>query len=42
MIVIRDCCGDRERELHTALLEKLFPRRGTVMTAAEFLALLPA
>lgn len=42
VIVIRDCCGDREPELHTALLEKLFPRRGTVMTAAEFLALLPA
>jgi nicotinamidase-related amidase len=41
-IVIQDCCGDREPELHTALLEKLFPRRGTVMTAAEFLALLPA
>lgn len=42
VIVIRDCCGDREPELHTALMEKLFPRRGTVMTAAELLALLPA
>lgn len=41
-IVIRDCCGDRDPELHTALVEKLFPRRGTVMTAAEFLGLLPA
>ena len=41
VIVIRDCCGDREPELHAALLDKLFPRRGTVMTAAEFLALLP-
>ena len=40
-IVIGDCCGDREPELHSALMEKLFPRRGTVMTAAEFLALLP-
>ncbi|MGA8528107.1 MAG: isochorismatase family cysteine hydrolase [Acidobacteriaceae bacterium] len=42
VIVIRDCCGDREPELHAALLDKLFPRRGTVMTAAEFLGLLPA
>lgn len=42
VIVIRDCCADREPELHSALLEKLFPRRGTVMTAEEFLALLPA
>ena len=41
-IVIRDCCADREPDLHMALLEKLFPRRSTVMTAAEFLALLPA
>jgi nicotinamidase-related amidase len=42
VIVIEDCCGDREPELHTALMEKLFPRRGIVMTAAAFLALLPA
>ena len=41
VIVIGDCCADREPELHAALMEKLFPRRGTVMTAAEFLALLP-
>lgn len=42
VIVIGDCCADREAELHTALLDKLFPRRGTVMTAVEFAALLPA
>jgi nicotinamidase-related amidase len=42
VIVIRDCCADREPELHAALLEKLFPRRGSVMDAAEFLALLPS
>ncbi|MGA7521403.1 MAG: isochorismatase family cysteine hydrolase [Acidobacteriaceae bacterium] len=42
VIVIRDCCADREPDLHAALMDKLFPRRGTVMTAAEFLALLRA
>lgn len=36
VVVIGDCCADLEPELHRALVEKLFPRRGTVMTSAEF------
>jgi len=37
-IVIADCCADQDPELHRVLVEKLFPRRGEVITAAEFLA----
>lgn len=37
VVVIADCCADTEAELHRALVEKLFAKRGTVMDAAEFL-----
>lgn len=36
IVTIGDCCADTEPELHAALLEKLFAKRGTVLTAAEF------
>jgi nicotinamidase-related amidase len=36
VVVIGDCCADTEPELHAALLEKLFAKRGTVMGLAEF------
>ena len=35
-IIIGDCCVDQDAELHAALVEKFFPRRGTVITANEF------
>ena len=35
-VVVGDCCADQDAALHTALVEKLFPRRGTVITAREF------
>ncbi len=31
--VISDCCADRDAELHNALMGRLFPARGEVMTA---------
>jgi len=34
--VIRDCCVDLDEELHSALLNKLFPQRADVLTATEF------
>jgi nicotinamidase-related amidase len=34
--VISDCCADQDPELHTALLTRLYPRRGEVLTADEF------
>jgi nicotinamidase-related amidase len=38
LVVIKDCCADRDLELHTCLVEKLFPRQATVLSADEFLA----
>jgi len=35
-VVIADCCADTDVELHRVLLERLFPLRGEVATAAEF------
>ena len=35
-IVIGDCCADRDMELHGALLGRLFPQRGEVLNADEF------
>jgi nicotinamidase-related amidase len=34
--VISDCCADRDPELHTALMDHLFPSRGQVITASDF------
>ncbi len=43
LIVIADCCADLDAELHTVLLNRLFPQRAEVLTAAEFVkALQPA
>ncbi len=36
-IVIKDCCADQDADVHSMLLEKVFPRRGTVVTSAELL-----
>ena len=35
-VVVTDCCADSDQELHRALVERLFPIRGEVTTAAEF------
>lgn len=37
VIVIKDCCADRDAEVHATLLEKFFPQRGTVVTSEELL-----
>jgi nicotinamidase-related amidase len=37
-VVIKDCCADTDLELQACLIEKLFSKRGTVISAAEFLA----
>ena len=36
VLVIKDCCADLEVELHEILLEKHFPRFGSVVSASEF------
>ena len=38
LAVIKDCCVDSDTELHTNLIDKIFARRATVLTAGEFLA----
>jgi nicotinamidase-related amidase len=35
--VIGDCCADRDPEVHACLVEKVFPRYSTVISASEFL-----
>ncbi len=40
VVVIADCCADRDPELHGVLMERLFARRAEVITAAEFVAAL--
>ncbi len=40
LVVLKDCCSDRDAEVHRVLTEKVFPRQATVTTAAEFLAAL--
>jgi nicotinamidase-related amidase len=34
--VLSDCCLDNDEEVHRVLLEKVFPRQATVLTAAEW------
>jgi nicotinamidase-related amidase len=36
--VLSDCCADLDKEVHTVLLSKVFPRQAEVLTAAEWAA----
>jgi len=36
LVVIADCCADLDHELHSALLDRLFPLRAEVATAGDF------
>jgi nicotinamidase-related amidase len=38
LVVIKDCCVDGDAELHANLIDTLFTRRATVLSADEFLA----
>ena len=42
LAVIKDCCADLDADLHGTLIEKLFPLRATVLSAADLLKLQPA
>lgn len=42
IIVIADCCADADPEVHAVLTQKIFPRRGEVVTAQQFAAALAA
>jgi nicotinamidase-related amidase len=34
LLVVGDCCSDRDEEVHRMLLERVFPRQATITTAA--------
>ena len=36
LVLIKDCCADTDRELHTCLVDRFFPRLASVVTASEF------
>ena len=38
IVILKDCCGDGDDEVHRVLTEKVFPRQATVITAAELAA----
>lgn len=42
LVVVRDCCGDADPEVHRVLLDKVLPRQATVVSAADLRAMLPA
>jgi nicotinamidase-related amidase len=37
LIVIKDCCADLDLEVHACLMDKVFPRQATVVSAKELL-----
>lgn len=40
LIVLSDCCADRDDEIQRVLMEKLFPRQARVVTSQELLQVL--
>jgi Isochorismate hydrolase len=40
LTVLRDCCADADEEVHRVLLDNVFPRQATVVSAAEWRATL--
>jgi nicotinamidase-related amidase len=42
LIVVEDGCADRDPEVHRVLMEKVFPRQGTVVSSQEMVAALAA
>jgi len=42
LIVVEDGCADRDPEVHKLLMEKVFPRQGTVVSAKEMVQALAA
>jgi len=36
LFIVKDCCTDLDRSVHSCLIEKVFPRYATVLSADEF------
>jgi nicotinamidase-related amidase len=41
VVVVEDCCADRDAEVHRVLIEKVFVRQATVVKAEEIVRALP-
>ena len=39
LVVVKDCCADLDSDLHTCLVDKVFPRQATVISADDFLSM---
>jgi len=39
--IVRDCCSDRDEEVHRVLMDKILPRQASVITLADLLAAFP-
>jgi len=37
LVVVSDCCADRDEEVNRVLMEKVFPRQATVVTSPEII-----
>lgn len=35
LVVVEDCCADRDQEVHTFLMERIFPHQATVTSSQE-------
>lgn len=40
LLVVRDCCSDKDEEVHRVLVEKIFPRQAIVVSADEIVGAL--
>lgn len=40
LLVVKDCCSDKDAEVHRVLTEKVFPRQATVASAEEVIGML--
>ena len=40
LVIIRDCCADLDPEVHACLVDRVFPRQATVISACEFVDIL--
>jgi nicotinamidase-related amidase len=42
LVIVEDGCADRDPEVHQLLMEKVFPRQGTVVSSGEIVEALAA
>lgn len=42
IVILRDCCEDRDAEVHRVLMDKVFPRQAAVIESAALLEVLTA